>query len=243
MSTIFTDQYLEMLAGDAANDFNNQSSALYHKFYLNVTAGLSVYTLPDKVNGILRITWRGKKLEPVSWDELTVLTPGTVVVDGASIETSQSRPQWYALHPTNYRDIRFYPTPDETLTDGFQGGSGAANDPYSPIANETRCTVSCWRTVDQDDSTGNGVLPSYIYRRMVKAYVCWKCFEKEGPGQDSKAAAYYKEKYNFLLDTFKFINSQPFVSKRYGLGNASIEWDTFRYPKPMLPANFERIIY
>lgn len=232
--SIWTDEVINTFAGDAPQEVNTSVHCLYHKFYLTVTAGTSVYTLPEKVKGVLRITWFGRKVDPLSWEDLTLMNPSTVFVNGSTkVETASSRPQWYALHPTNHHDIRFYPTPDVSLI--------ATGDPYSPTHNEQRCCISCWRNVDLSDPLAS--LPNYIDRRTRKAYVLWKAFEKEGKGQDSQAAKYYKGKFDFLVKLFTLINSGVFVSKKYTLGDGTLDLGTFRYPRPMLPSNFERILY
>ena len=107
---IWSDSLLNQWQQDAKDYILNQVQCLFYKFYLPVQSGVSVYTLPAEVKSIKRVTWLGRKLEPLSWDELTIITPATVVVNSQTkIETSSSRPQWYALHPTNIKDIRLYP--------------------------------------------------------------------------------------------------------------------------------------
>lgn len=232
---IWTDTLLDELAEDAAKRINADVLCLYHKFYLATTTGLSVYTLPTKVKSISRITWLGKKIDPLSWEEMQIMNPMTAFVSGAiNIETSVSRPQWYALHPTNYRDIRFYPTPDLTL-------SATGGDPYSPTVNEQRCNITCWRNIDLTDSLAS--LPSYIDRRTRKAYILWKAFEKESKGQDAQAANYYKKKYQFLVKMFIAINEGCFVSQKYALDDHGSTYNNNKYPKPQLPSNYERVDY
>lgn len=233
--SIWTDEYLELLEQDAEQDINQSVACLYHRFCISTTAGVSVTTLPNKVRSIERITWRGKKVWPMNWEDLQSMTPHTIFVGPGSpsnIETSQSRPMWYALHPTNIHDIRFYPTPNESFD-----GTG---DPYSPDTGPT-CIISCFRNIDTSDPTAS--LPSYVDRRTRKAYILWKAFEKEGAGQNLKASQYYMKRYQFLVDRFVKINEGVFISKRYSLDNGALEIDDYKYPKPTLPPNFERTIY
>lgn len=228
---IWTDAYLNQLLDDAGGDITATVPCLYHRFFLTTVAGTSVYTLPQKCKSILRVTWRGIKLEPMSWDEFVMLTPGTAVVDsGNRVESSQGRPYFYVLHPTNVHDIRFHPTPSETFTD-------TTADPYSPAV-DSHCIISCWREIDDTDTLAT--LPTYIDRRTRKAYAAWRAFEKEGKGQSSKAASYYKKKYTFLLDMFKKINEGVFVSKKYAM-QSDLEIQGLNMAKPVLPSNYERV--
>lgn len=230
---IWADELLDQLATDAEQQINQDLAVLYHRFCFATVSGTSVYTLPAKVRGIKRITWRGKKLEPASWEELEILSPATVVVSPTTkIETSISEPWWYALHPTNVHDIRFYPTPNETFD--------ATGDPYSPTTGP-KCIIACWRNIDLTDSTAS--LPTYIDRRTRKSYILWKAFEKDGKGQNLTAAKFYKQKYNFLIEQFRSIDAGAYVSKKYSLGDGLLSIDQYRYPRPTLNPRFERVIY
>lgn len=231
--SIWTDTYLNQLIADAGNDILAAVPCLFHRFFLPTTAGTSVYTLPGKCKSIKRITWRGIKIEPMGWEEFIALTPATAVVDPANrIEPAQGRPYFYVLHPTNVHDIRFYPTPNETFTD-------TADDPYSPAA-DAHCIVTCWR--EEDDTDPLATIPAYIDRRTRKAYAAWRAFEKEGKGQNSTAAGYYKKKYAFLIDMFTKINSGCFVSARHIL-QSDLELQGLNTHKPVLPSNYERVRY
>lgn len=233
-SNIWSDTYLNQVLSDAAHDIVSQVNCLFHRFYLTTVSGTPVYTLPDKVKGIKRITWRGKELTPLSWMELESIAPGQAFVSGAiKIEGSSSTPQFYALHPTNILDIKFYPTPNESL-------SATGGDPLSPTPNEARCTISVWRSID--DSIPEATLPGYVNRRTRKAYALWRAYGKEGIGQNHKASAYYKERYKFLIGLFRKINSGAFACIRYQLDEGLPPMGR-RPTKPVLPANFESVRY
>lgn len=233
MNPIWSDAFLDQLATDAEQQINQDLQAIYFKFCFATVIGTSVYTLPEYVRSIRRITWRGKQLEPVNWDELVALGPATA---GGFVETVVSRPLYYAMHPTDTYAIRFFPTPDEAFLD-------TGDTPYSPTLNAPACIISCWRTTDDTFNDPTLLLPSYIDHRTRKAYVLWKAFSAEGKGQDLKASAYYNSQYHYLIEQFKSINDGCFVGKRYALGGGDLEVDQFRYPRPTLPPNFEMTIY
>lgn len=241
---IWSDSLLSQLSSDAELEIVSQVDCIFHRFCLATTIGVSVYTLPGFINGIKSISWRGRKLEPASWEELTLLSPATAVVsEGAGpsypavgIETSVSKPLWYAMHPTNIFDVRFYPCPNESF-------SSSAEPPYSPSPNAASCIVTCTRNPDTSFTDPTLLLPSYIDRRTRKAYVLWKAFEKDGKGQNANAAAFYKAKFEFLIAQFKRINEGAFVAKRYSIDDGLEVIDNFRYPRPQLPSNFERVFY
>lgn len=235
--SLWTDDQLNQWALDAEQQINQDVSCIFTRFFLPLTIGNSTYTFPSYVRSVTRITWRGREIYSVNWEDLTNLAPATAWIGPGNpdnVEYTVSRPIYYAFHPTNVYDIRFHPTPDETaLTTG---------DPYSPDFS-ARCIVSCYRSIDSTLVDPLAMLPTYIDRRTRKAYVCWKAFEADGKGQNLKAATYFKAKYQFLISQFQKINGQPFISKRYAMGDGQLEVDNFRMPRPMLPSNFERIFY
>lgn len=241
---IWSDDFLNQLALDAEQEIVKDVDCLYKRFCLAITKGVSVYQLPDYVRSIRSVSWRGRKLDPASWEELQLLSPATAIVAEGSgptypqtgIETSVSRPLWYALHPTNVHSIRLYPCPDETFVDtGF--------DPYAQAVNEANCIVACWRNVDSTFQDPTALLPKYIDRRTRKAFILWRAFEKDGKGQVAAAAQFYKAKYDYLTQNFRMINEQAFIGKRYNIDDGVLTVDQFRYPKPILPSNFERFFY
>jgi len=241
--SIWTDQQLNQWSADAEQDINKRiPSLIYYRFCLQVTQGISVYTLPSFVRTVSRVSWLGRKLDPVNWDELTYLTPATAVLNDNQVDTIPTvigRPLYYAKHPTNPLDIRLYPTPNLTL-------SADAQDPYSPLPETSTpqaCIIACWRSTDSTFSDPTALLPPYVDRRLRKAYVLWKAFSAEGKGQNLNASKYYKALYEWLITHFIAINQGAYVSKRYAIEDGLITIDAFRYPRPILPANFERVIY
>jgi len=230
---IWSSDYLAQLNIDAGKQISTDLNSIYNRSMLAITEGLSVYRLPNALRSLMRITYRGYKLEPMNWEQFTLLTPSTVFLNETyRIENSNSRPFWYTIHPTNLFDIRLYPAPNETFT--------ADGDPFSPGVNDSKCIISYYQIIEPSSEITS--LPVYIDRRIRKAYVLWQAFSAEGKGQNLRASEYYRNKYFFLIERFKMINQGCYVSKKYTLGNDNIP-QTGRYPRPMLPSNFERRYY
>lgn len=241
--SIWTDQQIQQWQADAEADINKRiPSLIYFRFCLATIEGISVYTLPSFVRTVSRVSWLGRKLDPVSWDELVLLSPATAQLQSDQIDTIPTvvgRPLYYAKHPTNPLDIRLFPTPNLTL-------SSSAQDPYSPLpetANPQACIVACWRSIDSTFSDPTALLPNYIDRRVRKAYVLWKAYSAEGKGQNLAASKYYKNLYEWLINHFISINQGAYLSKKYTIEDGLLTIDGFRYPRPILPANFERVIF
>jgi hypothetical protein len=240
MTQIWANSQLEQWSTDAIGQIAVDVNCIWARECLATTARVSVYTLPTYVRSLRRVTWRSRSLEPQSWEELQLLTPTTIFVspnNTLNIESSQSRPLFYAMHPTNAYDIRLYPTPDESFT------ISGEPDPYSPTSNSPSCIIEYWRKPDDTGTKPTVSLPPYIARRTQKAYVLWKAFAAEGKGQDFQASNYYQKRYEFLIGMFRQINEGCFVSKKYSLGDGMLDPQNYRYPRPMLGPNFERVIF
>ena len=239
---IWSDSFLSQLSIDAEQQINKDVQCIFSCFCLPTQLGVSVITLPSFVRSLLRITWRGYGLDQLNWLELTLMTPATVFVapgSPANVETTISRPLYYAMHPTNPYDVRLYPTPNETFSANPPGV-----DPYGPTPNQPSCVVSCYRNIDATFSDPTALLPAYADRRTRKAYALWKAFSAEGPGQNLAAASYYQAKYTFLVDRFRQINQGAYVGKQYGMDDRGLLTnDGYRYPRPTLNPNFERTIF
>lgn len=242
VTTIWTDQQLTQWEQDAYGQIAIDVNCIWQRECLATVAGVSVITLPSYVRTVRRVTWRGRSLEPQSWEEMTLLTPATVFLHyppntAANVESSRSRPLFYSQHPTNIYDMRLYPCPDESFTT-----TGLA-DPYAPTPYAPACVIEFWREPDPTNSNPIISLPPYIARRTMKAYVLSKAFAAEGKGQDLQAAQFYKMKYQFLIDKFRSINEGCFIGKKYSLGDGMLDPQSFRYPKPFLSPRFERTIF
>jgi hypothetical protein len=238
--SIWQDSYLANLSAESIGQMAIDVNCIFARECLLIQAGQSLYTLPNYVRTLRRVTWRGRTLDAENWEELTMLTPATVTVGNASVfneESSIGRPLYYAMHPTNPYDIRVYPTPGESFSN-----AGEPNV-YAPQFNTPSCIIDYYREPDTTNVNPVISIPPYVLRRTQKAYVLWKAFAQEGPGQSLKISSYYQMKYNFLIEQFRAINEGCFAGKRYSIEDGMLEINGFRYPRPMLPANFERIIF
>ena len=240
MQPIWTTQQIDQWKDDAWGQIAIDLNCIWQRECIATQRGVSVLRMPEYVRSVRRVTWRGRSLEPQSWEEMQILTPSTVFLSLGSSANREiiGKPLFYALHPTNPYDFRLYPAPDESFTI-----SGEPN-PYAPQPNSPSCIIDFWREPDTTNDNPLISLPPYIARRTIKAYVMWKAYAAEGKGQDFQASNFYQTKYNFLIDQFRHINEGCYVSKRYSLDEGGlIDPQRFRYPKPMHGPNFERTIF
>ncbi len=238
---IWTDTQLNQWSIDALGQIATDLNCIWARECVATENGSSVIRLPNYVRTLQRVTWRSKGLEPLGWDEFTLLTPNTVFLAANSSANREITgvPLFYAMHPTDPYEVRLYPCPNESFTI-----AGEPN-PYAPSVNSASCIISYWRVPDTNINNPNPIisLPPYIQRRIQKAYVLWKAFAAEGKGQSLEASNFYQAKYNLLINFFRSINEGCYVSKRYSLGDGLLDLQKYRYPRPTLGPNFERVIF
>jgi len=253
---IFSNEYLETLYADAETEITNSLNCIYYRYPLEIVANQSIYILDTLVRGVKRVTWKGKLLTPISFQELCILNPAFVVLQESGVSggggyfdpayfdpayfdettdidsfvgniSTTGTPLYYCLYPNGYRNICFYPTPSEAIT------LTTTEDVYGADING-HCVISCWRNSDEDYT-----IPDYVARRTKKAYVMYKAFAIEGKGQDLNASRYYKAKFDYLIEYFKSINEGVFVAKKYQLTGGTFQRS--RLARPVLPSSFTEI--
>ena len=191
MSQQFSNQYLADQANRGEIDISEQlgNKLLFVRFGLNTVSGTAIYDFP--IPGIIhlrRVTWLGHKVWPLTLKEFEMeygIRPASA--------TSQSRPFYYVLQGYGTNQIRFYPTPNQTIT--------ASGNVYGPDI-VTNVVISAYRVADP---TNNVHIPGFILRRLVRYYVQWRCFLKEGKTQNIQAAKYFEKKYEAGIADLKFI--------------------------------------
>lgn len=165
--------------------FSNDYPCLVNRVAINVTAGVSNYTLDDSVFNIRRITWLGWKLEPFSQRDLR-----NTLMSG----TQPGRPRYYNYSNIGRQTIQLYPVPIINVPPvygddlwGAQIGNAVIVEYYA-IA----------------DGIVNK-LPLYMRRRFLKAFTLWRCYLMEGKGQNLKAASYYSQKWEMFKTMYEDI--------------------------------------
>lgn len=229
MAYIWDETYLNQLLDDAEEYITSSVNCIYDRFALAITAGQSVYTLPSYVKNVISITWKGKKLHPLTFIEFCEINPASAVVaEATKVESPSSIPHYYVKHPTNYYDIRFWPTPSENITAGTTNLFGSAIN--------SNVIVSTYRTQSTDQPYL--YLPLFLKRRIKKAYILSRAFAKEGKGQDIEASQYYTKKLEYLINALKEINSNVYLGKQHLLNDA-FNINRFGTPgRPVLPPDY-----
>jgi len=254
---LWTNEYLARISLDAEIEIARETESIIDRLSLSTISGTSQYQLPEYVQNIRKILWKGFRLDPaaqIDYENWIWNLGGSSIIGGAfepsafssgfeigssSDSNSNSRP---VGRPFQY----FYSTFGENVVI------------FNPGINETIASVpdNLWGS-----EIGNSVIiefyrvpdgtsfkiPHYIRRRTIKSYVMWKSFEKEGPGQNLQAAEYYRNRYQIqLLKAKRIVNGvySAAVIHRESSGCNSFCEDDYGYqgpykkPRPVLPSNY-----
>lgn len=214
---IWTDEYLSQLIEDGERDIVAKIAPLVTRFSISVSSGVRGATLPVSTMGLLQVTWKGKKLTPLYQAEM---------IEKSSIyRTEQGTPRYYLFSNEGLLNIKFFPVPNESIASDDSGIYG------SDIANRVIVMAYKWPSTQQAEYD----IPDYIARRTVKAFVLWRAFQREGKGQNLKAAQYYKNRYDTLITLYKGVKESLTDAKEQF---DDIQRDRRTPPKPRLAPDF-----
>ena len=174
-------------------------NCLINRVSLDITEGQVTVQLPSDLLSIERITWLGKRLDPMPLRDFQKIN----VIAGESL------PLFYIFNQQGQNTVRFFPLPPQAV---------AADDSglWGPTIGTT-IICAYWQLPD----TVSVQIPQYIRLRLIKYYVLWKCFAIEGAGQNLKSSVRFKKRYDFYMEWFKKIHASHYVAKMSVLGTGN----------------------
>ena len=223
---LWTDEYLLQLREEGEVELSVDVPLLFYRYPLSITLGQSEYTLPTGIVNILRVSYKGFKVYPYSSrlgrNEGVEIRPDSTV---------SGRPEYYITRDNNWDTIKFFPTPNETLTT-----DDTTKDTKTGIL--AQCIITCYMRADVSGDSLR--IPEYIRRQFTKYYVMYRAYAKEGKSQNIQASNYFKQKYLFAKEEFRQI-----VHKMPRAINSGVEPMNIRMARnarPSLPSNFGRVV-
>lgn len=231
---LWTTQYLTDLYSEAEVEISTQVPSIYVRFPVSLVAGQDIYdfsTLPNpqRLTGIIRITWKGHALYPIHHQELRKLNP--IFRQGVGI--TQGIPYMYVRQSYGLDGIKLFPAPADDLTynnTNINTATGIKNN----------FIICGWRIAD-------GVayrIPPYLRETLIRFYVLKQAFRKEGKGQNLTAAKYYDQKYAAMMDQFKFIQNSLYSFRNHFVKDTPLFAERGgKPPRPVLPPNFGTPVY
>lgn len=205
--------------GDLTRFFNNgeQELAIEQPFLVDrlsvaITAETAVYTLPDYVLSIKRITWLGMKLDPL---------PRRNQRDVFQNANQVGRPFWYIYNNIGANLIQFFPNPGINVAAGTHLWS--TDIPTSVI-------VEFWRQTDNSTF----VVPPYFRNQLLKRYTAYKARMLDGPGINMKMSKYFSDQWGYWKGAYFELLSDLYSKPRKYCVNEIVSSNYFP-AAPVLP--------
>lgn len=214
--SLFTAASINRLEAEGEGAFHDDYPCIITRTSLTIVSGTSEYTIPDTVQNIRRVTWKGMKLDPLPQRDLR-----THFGSGSQ----QGRPFWYVFNNVVGNKIKFFPVPNEAI-------SSTTNSLWGSEIND-RVIIEYYVTPDVTISV---MIPQYFRRRLLKAYVLRGCFNVEGQGQNLKASQYFGRRFEFLSRLYGEL-LQELHGKPRKLILSGVQTSTYFPGSPMLPVD------
>lgn len=216
---LWTSEQLARFANAGEAIFHEECKCLVDRIALPIEANESLYTLPDELVDIRRITYRGIRILPISHRQMRRYFDGI---------NPTGTPSNYIYNDQGELTIKLFPTPSESITP-------VQANLLSRDVIQTQCIVEYYRMPDGDAWK----LPAFMRRRLLKCFVLKQAFSVEGKGQNLKAAAYFGKKWKFMLNEYTG-NLQDLINSPRKLIASNLDYDLAKklmIPRPVLPIN------
>jgi hypothetical protein len=181
---IWTANTITRFSQEGENDFAEDFPCILTRYSLAVQVGVGSYTIPDSIRSIRRITYQGQKLDPLTFRNQRDVFQGASQI---------GKPFWYVFNNIGQNTIKLFPAPSDTIN---PSGADLWSDAIATDVIIEYFTLPDYATLS---------IPSYIRRRLVKAYVLKMCFAMEGQGQNLKNVQYFTQRYSYLKDKYGWL--------------------------------------
>jgi hypothetical protein len=179
---LFDTTTLERYYFQAENELSTEHPFLIDRLALPVVANTAIYTLPDYVVSIKRITYLSQKLDPL---------PQRNFREVFQSAGQKGKPFWYVYNNVGLNQIQLFPNPPDNLP--------VINGSLFLGANILKgCIVEFYRATDNNTFR----VPEYARRQLLKQYAAARLFNIEGPGQNMKLSAYFTQKWKAMSADF-----------------------------------------
>jgi hypothetical protein len=212
---LWTSESIVRFSQEGENDFAEEYPCILTRMSLPVVRNQALYTLPDDVRSIRRITWQSQKMDPLGQRNMREVF---------SYATQVGKPYWYVFNNIGANRLQFFPIPDETIN---PSGLNLYGD-----AINTDVIIEYFVLPNY----ANYVIPQYFRRRLLKAYVLKSCFSIEGAGQNLKNRDYFNSRWDGLKQLYgQFLDEIHNKSRKLCLNG--ITSSQFFPATPVLPVS------
>lgn len=213
--SLWSSETIVRFSQEGENDFAEEYPCILTRMSLQTFANQAIYTLPDDVRSIRRITWQGWKLDPLGQRNMREVF---------QYATQVGKPFWYVFNNIGANNVQFFPIPNASI-------SPSGLNLYSD-AIPTDVIIEYFVLPDY----ANYIIPFYFRRRLLKNYVMKSCFSIEGAGQNLKNRDYFINKWETLATKYgEFLDSIHNKSRKLCL-NGITSYQFFP-GSPLLPVS------
>jgi hypothetical protein len=178
---LFSESKVQRFSQGGEQIFCREFPCIQVRQSLSITASTHTYTLADDIIDIRRISYLGKKLDPL---------PHRMFREAFQNGSQTGKPFWYVFTNIGQNQVRFFPTPNATIA--------AASDNLYGSSIDDAVIVDYFAAPDFSTK----VVPVYFRRRLLKAATLESCFAVEGEGQNIKNSKYFKGRFTFLKNLY-----------------------------------------
>lgn len=170
---------------NAEQQLSSEKSFLFDRYSPAITSGTSTYTLPNYVQSIAAVYWKGMLLDP-----LTRRNHREVFQSA----TQQGTPFWYLFDNIGQNKIQFFPAPNVNL-------SAVGSDLWN-VAGTDNYTGGVIIEFARITDNSSFIVPSFLRRQLLKYYVARQVYSKDGAGHNAKLRDYFNQKWDAKKQEF-----------------------------------------
>jgi hypothetical protein len=203
---VFDAYTLQRYFNEGETELSVDKPFLCDRISLGLSTGVSVYTLPDYVLSIKRITILGQGLDPL---------PRRNEREVFQKADQRSKPFWYIYNNIGLNTIKLFPVPGSDLL-------AVSGDLWGDDAIRTGCIVEFYRTAD----FSYFIVPVPLRRQLLKRFTASRAFRKEGAGQNLKVAQYFVQQWEAWKNDYYTLLSDLYSQPRRFVIN---DYNTFNW--------------
>lgn len=240
---LFTTATLDRFNTEGLQEFSQKHPFLVKRASITSVNGTKNYSLDSNILAIRRVTWKGKRLDPL---------PQRFVQDDNISQTAKGTPLFYVFNNATFPSLDFYPIPNEAITAGTTDlwGSDIASKiiyeyyalpetstiiivPRSTIAGDDRVTTAG----DNRDVNVSEFLPVFLNNRTLDVHTKLRRAEIETKAQDKNAEDYFSGRWEFLI-TWNGILLDDLLTAPGRIRDGGTVRYINKIPTPRLPSTF-----
>ncbi len=215
--SLYSNATITRFAERAETEFATAFPCILKRVGVANIIGTSLYTLPQDVFSIRKVSWKGYRLVPLGHREFR---------ENLGYPVGNGQPEAYIFNNVGELAISLFPAPSLAI-------SATQTNLFLPSVIREKFIVEYWAAPDFVDFK----IPAYMRRRLLKAGINASCFALEGRGKTNKSAAYWDEFYKLLTQKYgQRLNALNYLPRRIA-SNGSYERQAYS-KVGRLPSNF-----